>query len=125
MHTAKAVVGGFTPGMGGRAGTLGSLVLGLWQGDRLRFVGAVGTGFSDAALTAISDALAGQIRDDSPFHDDPGLPARAVWVEPVLVAAVGYRTWTAAGRLRHPRFLGFVDDPVGEITVGREGPSPP
>ena len=123
VHTAKVVVGGFTPGLGGRAGTLGSLLVGLWDGDRLRFAGAVGTGFSDAALQAISEALATQTRDDAPFHEDPGLPVDAVWVEPVLVAAVGYRNWTTARRLRHPRFRGFVDDPADEITFDREGPS--
>jgi bifunctional non-homologous end joining protein LigD len=123
VHTAKAVVGGFTPGAGGRSDTLGSLLVGLWDGTRLRYIGAVGTGFSDAALRAISEALEDQTIGDVPFHDDPGLPSEAVWIEPVLVAAIGYGSWTSAGRLRHPRFLGFVDDPSDEITFDREGPS--
>jgi bifunctional non-homologous end joining protein LigD len=120
--TARLVVGGFTPGGGGRAATFGSLLVGLWDDGRLRWAGSVGTGFSDAELGAIRDALDHQRRDDSPFHDDEGLPVDAVWVEPSLVAAVGYRNWTAAGRLRQPRFRGFTDDPVEEMTWESEGP---
>jgi bifunctional non-homologous end joining protein LigD len=120
VRYAKAVVGGFTPGEGGRSGTFGALLLGQWDGDRLRFVGAVGTGFSDRDLGEIRTALDAAASSGSPFHDDPALPA-ATWVEPTLVASVGYRDWTSAGRLRQPRFRGFTDDPVEAITVEAEG----
>ena len=121
LSFAKAVVGGFTPGEGGRRGTFGALVLGQWDGDRLRFVGSVGTGFSDRDLGAIREALDASAITDTPFHDDPGLPG-ATWVEPALVASIGYRDWTSAGRLRHPRFRGFTGDPVEGITLSAEGP---
>jgi bifunctional non-homologous end joining protein LigD len=59
-------------------------------------------------------------RADSPYrearsHDwlaDPSvIRERGVhWVEPELVAQVGFTEWTRAGRLRHPRFLGLRDD---------------
>ncbi|MEE9299220.1 MAG: non-homologous end-joining DNA ligase [Acidimicrobiia bacterium] len=120
--TARLVVGGFTPGEGGRGATFGALLVGLWDGDRLRWAGSVGTGFAGADLTAIRGALDQQLRADSPFHPDEGMPREAVWVEPSLVAAVGYRNWTSAGRLRHPRFRGFTDDPPDEITWEVEGP---
>jgi bifunctional non-homologous end joining protein LigD len=121
LHTVKAVVGGFTPGEGGRNASFGSLVLGLWQGDRLRWIGSVGTGFSDGQLSAIREALDQQTRKAPPFLADPELPP-ATWVEPVLVAAVAYRNWTNAGRIRHPRFKGFTDDPADEATWEAEGP---
>lgn len=121
LHTARAVVAGFTAGEGGRRGTFGALVLGQWEGDLLRWVGNVGTGFSDRDLVAIRASLDQMVRARSPLHPDPALPAMTP-VEPVLVAAVGYRNWTGAGRLRHPRFKGFTDDAPGAITVAAEGP---
>jgi bifunctional non-homologous end joining protein LigD len=123
VNTVRAVVGGFTTGEGGRTGTFGSLVVGLWDGERLRWVGAVGTGFSDSDLRAIRTALDAQVRSDSPFHDEAEMPPGATWVEPSLVAAIGYRNWTTAGRLRHPRFKGFTDDPAAELTWEAEGAS--
>lgn len=94
----------------------------MWDEDRLRWVGAVGTGFTDADLAAIRTALDAQRTEESPFWDDLEMPRGSMWVDPTLVAAVGYRNWTEAGRLRHPRFQGFTDDPVDTITWESEGP---
>ena len=41
----------------------------------------------------------------------------ATWVEPRLVAQVGFSEWTRDGRLRHPRFLGLRDDKAAEEVV--------
>ncbi|MBT8199923.1 MAG: hypothetical protein KJO36_05340, partial [Acidimicrobiia bacterium] len=45
IHQLRAVIGGFTRGERSRASTFGSLLLGLRDGDRLRYIGSVGTGF--------------------------------------------------------------------------------
>jgi bifunctional non-homologous end joining protein LigD len=121
LHTVKAVVGGFTPGEGGRSGSFGALALGLWDGLRLRWIGNVGSGFGDRQLEAIRGALDEMRRPHSAFHPDPELPAMTA-VEPALVAAVDYRNWTTAGRIRHPRFKGFTDDAVDAVTWEQEGP---
>ena len=119
----RAVVGGFTAAEAGREDTLGALLVGLWDGRLLRWVGSVGTGFSRSQLAAIRSALDAMKRPRSPFRDAGSLPSDATWVEPSLVARLGYRDWTLAGRLRHPRFDGFTDDPVDEITWQAEGPT--
>jgi ATP-dependent DNA ligase len=51
-------------------------------------------------------------RETRPFAGDDKIPGirGATWVEPELVAQVGFTEWTADGRLRHPRFLGLRDD---------------
>jgi ATP-dependent DNA ligase len=55
-----------------------------------------------------------------PF-DDNAVPQREVhWVQPKLVAEVGFTEWTAEGKLRHPRFLGLRDDKKPKDVV-REG----
>ena len=59
-HRTRAVVGGFTQGQGSRAGSFGALLLGLFDGDSLRYIGSVGTGFDGptAAIRTALDALA-------------------------------------------------------------------
>ena len=120
----RAVVGGYTRGEGGRSGGFGALLVGMWDGDRLRWAGAVGTGFDRAAIRAIRVALDEMERPDSPFHPAEGLPRDAVWVEPHLVAEIAYKEWTRAGRLRAPSFKGFSDRPAGSIAWDDEGPPP-
>ncbi len=123
FRSARAVVGGFLPGEGNRTGSFGSLLVGMWTEAGLRWVGAVGSGFSYASLGAVRDALDQMRRPDSPFISDPAMPKQAVWVEPVLVAVVQYKDFTASGRLRGPSFKGFTDDPPESVTWDSEGPA--
>jgi bifunctional non-homologous end joining protein LigD len=52
------------------------------------------------------------------FADASAIKERGVtWVKPALVAQVGFREWTSAGRLRHPRFLGLRDDKAATEVV--------
>jgi bifunctional non-homologous end joining protein LigD len=118
----RVIVGGYTPGEGGRSETFGALQLGLGDGGRLRYVGAVGTGFDDRSLRAIREALDGLARSESPFRDDPAIPRGTAFVEPMLVALVEAKSWTTAGRLRAPSFVGFTDDPADGVTWDGEGP---
>jgi bifunctional non-homologous end joining protein LigD len=121
----RAVVGGFTQGTGGRTSTFGALLLGLWHGDRLRWIGAVGSGFNDRSLVAIRTALDAMTIADSPFHPVAEIPRGSIWVQPQLVAMVRYKEWTAGGRVRAPSFLGFTDDPIDVVTWEVEGPAAP
>jgi bifunctional non-homologous end joining protein LigD len=119
----RAVVGGFSNGTGGRLSTFGALLLGLYEGERLRWIGSVGSGFDDRALAAIRAALDEMAVSECPFHPDAEMPKATTWVQPRLVAMVRYKQWTAAGRVRAPSFLGFTDDPVDAVTWDREGPA--
>jgi bifunctional non-homologous end joining protein LigD len=121
----RAVVGGYLPGEAGRCGSLGSLLLGLWHDDRLRWIGAVGSGFAVHELAAIRAALDEMRIRESPFGDTIGIPRDAVWVQPNLVALVQFREFTSAGRLRGPSFKGFTADDARSITWEREGPAAP
>jgi bifunctional non-homologous end joining protein LigD len=125
FRQVRAVVGGFTAGEGGRSAAFGSLLLGLWQGSGLRYVGAVGSGFDDAALRAIRAALDEMVVERSPFVDPPAGGTPVTWVAPRLVALVQFKEWTAAGRLRGPSFKGFTDDAVAAVTWEAEGPGAP
>ena len=110
----ELVVGGFTAPKGSRT-ILGALLVGYYAGERLRYAGKVGTGFTRATLEDLQQRLEPLRRDASPFADE--VKERAVsWVEPELVAQVGFSEWTGDGRLRHPRFLGLREDkPAREV----------
>jgi bifunctional non-homologous end joining protein LigD len=110
----ELVVGGFTAPKGSRT-ILGALLVGYYKDDRLRYAGKVGTGFTRATLEDLQQHLEPLRRDASPFADE--VKERAVsWVEPELVAQVGFSEWTGDGRLRHPRFLGLREDkPAREV----------
>ena len=111
----ELVVGGYTAPRGSRS-DLGALLLGHFEGARLRYAGKVGTGFTLATLADLSARLAPLRRESSPFADTVREP-HATWVEPRLVAQVGFSEWTRDGRLRHPRFLGLRDDKAAEEVV--------
>jgi bifunctional non-homologous end joining protein LigD len=115
----ELVIGGFTPPKGSRT-DLGALLLGHYERGRLRYAGKVGTGFTRATLSDLAGRLAPLERDDSPFADEVR-ERGATWVEPRLVAQIGFSEWTRDGRLRHPRFLGLRDDKAAADVV-RERP---
>jgi bifunctional non-homologous end joining protein LigD len=111
--TTEVVIGGWVPGAGRRAGTLGSLVTGAYdERGRLVCIGGVGTGFTERALDQLHKQLRSIERSTSPF-DLPVPPEYAVaarWVEPRLVGEVVYRTVNSDGRLRHPSWRGLRPD---------------
>jgi ATP-dependent DNA ligase len=110
-RTIDCVVMGWRPGK--EEGTVGSLILGLYDGDALRPVGHI-SGFKAQAKRDLVAMLA-------PFETGgrgSGEPSRWAserdleWIElrPELVIEVGY-DHASAGRIRHgTRFLRFRDD---------------
>ncbi|MDT0171177.1 ATP-dependent DNA ligase [Pseudarthrobacter sp. BRE9] len=120
-QTQEVVVGGWRPGKGGRQDTVGSLLVGIPDGDKLQYVGRVGSGFSMRELTELRQTVERLGRKTSPFHEVPRPDAAdAHWVAPELVGEVTYSEWTGPGRLRHPRWRGWrVDKDPSEVV--REG----
>jgi bifunctional non-homologous end joining protein LigD len=112
IQRQEAVVGGWQPGERGRAGQIGSLLVGVHDGAGLAYAGHVGTGFTQQALDLLAGRLAPLRRATSPFVTEvPAEHARfAVWAEPVLVVEVAFTEWTTAGRLRGPSYKGLRDD---------------
>jgi bifunctional non-homologous end joining protein LigD len=103
------VVGGFEPGAGRRADSIGSLLLGVHDPDGLVFAGAVGSGLTDAMLPILLAALSRIERATSPFVR--GSPPRAArFVEPVIVVEVRFANWTSAGVIRAPSYRGIRPD---------------
>lgn len=118
IRAQEVIVAGWKPGNGRRAGTLGSLLLGLPVDGELTYVGKVGTGFTDQALHALLARLRPLARKSSPFTSPVPRAdaAQANWVSPKLVGEVAFSEWTGDGRLRHPVWRGLrPDKPAAEV----------
>jgi bifunctional non-homologous end joining protein LigD len=118
----EVVIGGWVPGEGRRRESIGALLVGVREGDELRHVGRVGTGFTESELARLQGLLAPLERDSSPFAPGgPKIPRGAVFVEPKLVAEVEFREWTDGGQLRAPSYKGLRDDKPADLVVREEG----
>ena len=123
VTSQEFVIGGWLPGQGRREGTLGALLVGYYEDGSLRYAGRVGTGFSDKELELLIDRLEPLRRNDSLF-DGRQPPKESVFVDPELVAQVGFSEWTQARTLRAPRYQGLRDDkdPAEVVFEGARDP---
>jgi len=116
------VICGWTEPQSGRRG-FGALLLGYHEdapdGPRLRYAGRVGTGFSEADLSEISNRVVRLERESCACTETPDDVRDVHWVRPELVAEVKFQEWTRDGRLRQPVFLGLRAD-VDPVRVVRE-----
>src|SRR5438477_583645 len=108
-RTVDAVVGGWTEARTS-ALPLGSLLLGLYQGKKLRFIGHVGSGFDAKKLKELSSRLNELAASACPFDAVPETNEKPSWVSPALVARVKFGGWTQEHALRHPVFLALRED---------------
>ncbi|MGX5689769.1 DNA ligase D [Arcticibacter tournemirensis] len=116
----EVVVGGFTRNEGSSK-LFSSLLLGVYEGDTLQYVGKVGTGFSVKVQKELMERFRPMIADDCPFHTVPDYnkPSRfrpnppradAIWLRPELVCEVSFAEVTEDGVFRHPSFEGLRED---------------
>ena len=107
-HTLLAAVIGWQPGQGRRTDTIGSLLLAVPTDDHTgwRYIGKVGTGFTDRTLTELTATLT-PLQQPTPAAPVPRPDARtARWVTPTIVGEVAYTEFTHLGTLRQPRWRG-------------------
>ncbi len=106
----EAVIGGFTDPRGSRK-HFGSLVLGVYEGDDLKFIGQCGGGLNSKKLKDLRKKFDPLIIESSPFVDkNIDLNTPATWLKPKLVCEVKFSEWTQGGSMRQPIFKGLRDD---------------
>lgn len=117
----EAVIVGIRPGRGDRERTLGSLLLAVPEDGALRYIGRVGSGFTDRILQDLLTRLEPLRVARPPLAGVPAPDASdALWVRPELVGEVEFANWTPDGILRHARWRGLRPDKgPEEITVER------
>jgi bifunctional non-homologous end joining protein LigD len=108
-QTVDAVVGGWTeprtPAL-----SFGSLLLGLHESKKLRFIGHVGSGFDAKKQKELSGRLKELAAPACPFESVPVTNEKPSWVSPELVARVKFSGWTDEHALRHPVFVALRED---------------
>ena len=114
----QAAIGGFTIERGGRR-RLGALLLGVYKGKDLVYIGHTGTGFNGRTLAEVRERLEPLIQKTCPFPRRPKPNTAVHWVRPELVCEISFACWTEDGSMRHPSFNGMRDD-VAAATVHRE-----
>ncbi|MDB5160887.1 MAG: ligase [Candidatus Saccharibacteria bacterium] len=105
----EAVIGGFTEPRGSRK-HIGALILGVYEGDKLRYIGHTGGGIPTEQMPALRSQLEKLEIESSPFADKFKPNAPVHWVSPKLVAEVTFSEWTSDGHMRQPIFIGLRED---------------
>jgi bifunctional non-homologous end joining protein LigD len=102
------VIVGYTAPAGSRQ-HFGALLLGAYAGAKLRYVGKVGTGFSQEVLANLFRKFKPHVRA-TPAIANPPREKNVTYLAPRLVAQISYGEWTNDRKLRQPVFLGLRDD---------------
>ena len=105
----EVVIAGFTQPRNTRK-FFGSLLLGVYDGEELVYVGHTGSGFNGKSLEAVHKKLQPLIVDHSPFDKKPKTNMPPTWVKPKLVCEIKFSEWTKDRMARHPIFMGLRDD---------------
>lgn len=116
----EVVIGGFTQNEGSSK-TFSSLLVGVYDGNRLNYIGKVGTGFNEKTQGEIMKAMKKLATTKIPFTELPDIDkpsrfrpnppkAKVTWLKPQLVCEVSYTEITDDGVMRHPSFEGMRTD---------------
>jgi bifunctional non-homologous end joining protein LigD len=119
IREQEAIICGYTMPQKGRK-YFGSILLGMYDNGRLKYVGNCGTGFSDTSLKELHARFEKLRVDASPFDPVPVMSytkGKPVWIKPELVCNIKFTEFTDKDHFRHPVFLGVREDKtVEEIT---------
>ena len=118
-NTQDCVILGWTRGQGGRSTTFGALLVGALDGGAWKWIGQVGSGFTERTL-AVVQAQLDPLARGTPAIDDPDLAAvkGAIYVEPEIVCEVEYLEITkSTKKMRAPVFKGLRPDKLPDECV--------
>lgn len=113
----EAIIIGFTEPKGQRK-KIGALVLGVYAGKILKYVGRVGTGFTEKSLSEIYHLLEPLIQAKCPITNFSKSEKTITWVKPKLTCEISYTEETDEGLMRHPVFKGLrIDKKATDVKV--------
>ncbi len=115
--TQEAIITGYTE-PGGSRKYFGALVLGIKDGNQLKYIGHTGSGFNQQSLKEMWDLLQPLKQSTSPFVENIKTNMPVTWVKPKLVCEIKFTEVTKEGMLRHPIFLHLREDKsIKEVTM--------
>lgn len=109
INEQEAVICGYTAPRGSRK-KIGALVLGIYEGKQLHYIGHCGGGLNETTIGELYNKLQPLITDVNPFGVKIATNMPVTWVRPQLVCQVKFQEWTGDGHLRQPIFLGLRED---------------
>jgi len=110
-QTLECRIIGYTEGKGDRAQVFGALHVAVdEEGGGLKYLGKVGGGFDDRALTKVFAQVQELDQTKRPIKQKPVDDAQSIWVDPSLFCEVQYASYTNNGTLREPVFLRMRPD---------------
>ena len=113
----EAVIGGFTAPQGSRT-KFGALLLGVYEDNKLKYIGHTGGGFSRQLLDDTYSKLEPLIQKGCPFETTPKPNAPVTWIKPKLVCEISFSEWTSDGKVRQPIFQGLrIDKKPKEVKM--------
>lgn len=118
----EAVIVGFTEPRRTRQ-YFGALVLGVYEKNKLVYIGHTGGGFNQKSLAQTYAKMKSLARKVSAFESVPKTNAPVHWLKPELVCEVEFQEWTDEGIMRQPIFVGLREDKSAKDVV-RELPKP-
>ncbi|SFK71102.1 bifunctional non-homologous end joining protein LigD [Paenibacillus sp. 1_12] len=112
-----AVVGGVTL----RSGVVNSLLLGLFNEQKLVYIGHAGAGrLSNKEWLQFTKLIQSLIQTERPFSNEPERSHEAVWIKPVITVKIQFMEWTHHLILRQPSIQTFVEAKPEECTFESE-----
>jgi bifunctional non-homologous end joining protein LigD len=87
-----------------------SLMLGVYEGGQLKYLGQSGTGYTAAVQKELMAKMKPLITNKTPFQKTPVVSGDVVWLKPALVCEVKYAELTNEGIMRHASFQGLRED---------------
>lgn len=110
VESEEFLICGYTDSVTGGA-IFGSLILGMYKGEELTYVGNCGSGFSNTVQKDLLKKMKSIETKHNPFPTKINLKGRKPnWVHPEFICEVKFSGWTNNGVLRHPVYKGLRDD---------------
>ncbi|MDD4680916.1 MAG: DNA ligase D, partial [Clostridia bacterium] len=105
------IVGGYTLSDKKTSG-VSSLLLGIYEGEKLIYIGRAGTGFSQSDMDMLEEKFSKLKRMSSPFTPQPKTRSneKITWLEPELIVEIKFAEWTKDNLLRHASYKGIRTD---------------